>query len=599
MLRPALLAAALCAAALSLNTSARADAPVADGNWLISYTPRGAAFEQNFFIVKLETKGDKTTGTIVAPAKGITVKDVKVSGKELTITTSNGLMFSGVVGSDPKQVLGGFGNENVQFRGRMVPTDKDAIETPSSPLKGVPAPMTEATKLASAPQGLRFQAQREKDAEKKKELTAKADEAQKEADEKVPGLYREVVAKSADNPAAIDASLALLQTAAKAKVTPDEAKKLVGVITKQSAAYGSTYSKFVTVDAAELLVNTKGLEAVAVDALAPMVKALSDKDPAELQVKLLTPYQKALEKAGKTAEAKTVAGTLVKLETKLDEEYHAKVPPFKPTKFEGRKEKGANQVAVMELFTGAQCPPCVAADVAFDALAKSYKPTDVVLIQYHMHIPGPDPLTNSDDIARWDYYRETFPMDIRGTPSTLFNGKPAAGGGGGMANAEGKFGEYKGLIDPLLEKTTAVKMGGKATRTGDKIQIAVDVNGLESTDDLKLRLLVVEDVVKYVGGNKLRFHHHVVRSMPGGAAGVAVKDKSMKHTATADVAEIRKTLTAYLDDFVAKSGPFPNSNRPMDLNALKVIALVQNDKTREIVQAVQIEVEGKATGGGQ
>ena len=49
----------------------------------------------------------------------------------------------------------------------------------------------------------------------------------------------------------------------------------------------------------------------------------------------------------------------------------------------------------MELFTGAQCPPCVAADVAFDVLEKTYKPADLVLIQYHLHIPGPDPLTNA------------------------------------------------------------------------------------------------------------------------------------------------------------------------------------------------------------
>ena len=30
---------------------------------------------------------------------------------------------------------------------------------------------------------------------------------------------------------------------------------------------------------------------------------------------------------------------------------------------------------------------------------------------------------------------------------------------------------------------------------------------------------------------------------------------------------------------------------------LKVIALVQNDKTQEILQAVEIEVKGKAAGG--
>lgn len=35
---------------------------------------------------------------------------------------------------------------------------------------------------------------------------------------------------------------------------------------------------------------------------------------------------------------------------------------------------------------------------------------------------------------------------------------------------------------------------------------------------MKLRVLVVEESVKYTGGNKL-LHHHVVRAMPLGADG--------------------------------------------------------------------------------
>ena len=54
------------------------------------------------------------------------------------------------------------------------------------------------------------------------------------------------------------------------------------------------------------------------------------------------------------------------------------------------------RVVVVELFTGAECPPCVSADVAFDALLETYKPNEVVLLEYHLHIPGPDPLTNAD-----------------------------------------------------------------------------------------------------------------------------------------------------------------------------------------------------------
>jgi hypothetical protein len=167
-----------------------------------------------------------------------------------------------------------------------------------------------------------------------------------------------------------------------------------------------------------------------------------------------------------------------------------------------------------------------------------------------------------------------------------------------MPASENKFNQYREMVDPLLEKTTPVKVGGTATRSGDKVQIAVSVDGLESTEDLKLRLLVVEDTVKYVGGNRIRFHHHVVRAMPGGAAGVAITDKSMKHTATVNLSEVRKSLTKYLDDFGANERPFPKPDRPLEMKELKVIALVQSDKTAEILQAVQIDVEGRPAGTG-
>src|SRR5262249_1815173 len=137
---------------------------------------------------------------------------------------------------------------------------------------------------------------------------------------------------------------------------------------------------------------------------------------------------------------------LDKLNAHLDEEYHQKVPNFKPTAYEGRKSKSNDRVALMELFTGAECPPCVAADVGFDGLIKTYKPTDVVLLQYHLHIPGPDPLTNADTEARAKYYPE-----LRGTPSTFFNGKAEYGGGGPMANSENKYKEYRSVIDQDLE----------------------------------------------------------------------------------------------------------------------------------------------------
>jgi hypothetical protein len=134
---------------------------------------------------------------------------------------------------------------------------------------------------------------------------------------------------------------------------------------------------------------------------------------------------------------------------------------------------------------------------------------------------------------------------------------------------------------------------GSVTKSGDKIDIGVKVDGATPDANLKLRFVLVEEDVKYVGGNGLRFHHQVVRALPGGAAGTEIKTASFEHKVTADLAEIRKGITKYLDEFSAERETTFKS-RPLDLKHLKVIALVQDDKTGEILQATQFDVGDKA-----
>ena len=482
------------------------------------------------------------------------------------------------------------GSETVQ-RAWLVRTDKTSI-VGQFERGDLPPPLVKLQQLNGKANLLRMQASREKDADKKKELQKSEKEAQEEAGKQSATLYRETVA-SADSPYAVEAAMSLIQSASKSKVTADEAKRLVATIAMVAAPYGQSYVRTVQIEAGELLAKQKDLAGVAVDILGPIVEAMPAAEPLAAQVRLLNAQKTALENVGRAEEAEKVDGRIVVLDAKLDAEYLVKVPPFKPAPFAGRKDKSANRIAVMELFTGAQCPPCVAADVAFDSFAKSYPSAELVLIQYHMHIPGPDPMTNPTTVARWDYYSKLFPKDFRGTPSALFNGKPHGGGGGGMANAERKAEEYRKIVDPLLEGKTSLKLAGKAIRTGDKIQIEVELDGAESTDDLKLRLLLVEDTVKYVGGNKLRFHHHVVRAMPGGAEGVAVNEKTMTHSVSVDVGSLRTDLTKYLVAFAKNEQPFPSASRPLVMDHLTAIALVQNDETGEILQAVQMDVERK------
>jgi hypothetical protein len=592
MPRKLVAAALLLVAAVPL---AAAD-PSLDGKWLLTYGGWPGDFP--VCILKADTQNGKPTFTVhFAPRDPVTVKEARLEGKELTIQLSNGRLFFGTVGEDPKQLLGCYGNDQALLPAKLVRTDKDQLAANEAIIRGeaVP-PMQQAQQLQSAAAPLRLAARKVK-GDEQVALLKKAEQAEQEANEKVPGLYREVIEKHAKSPAVLDATLVLIGNAARWKASPGDVARWVQLVQAQAAPHGPRFTRVTMLRVAQSLAGQKGFEQAAVAAAEPLARGLTDADPAAFQARVLSAYRNALRNAGRADDVKAVEVRLAKLEAKLDEEYLASVPPFKPAAYAGRKEKDANQVAVMELFTGAQCPPCVAADVAFDALAKAYRPTDLVLIQYHMHIPGPDPMTNLDTVARWNYYREKFPEGIRGTPSTLFNGVPQAGGGGAMANAESKFKQYRAIIDPLLEKTTAVKVGGTATRLGDKIDIAVEVSGAAPKDDnLKLRLLLVEETVKYPGRNGLRFHHQVVRALPGGAGGVAVKGAAFPHKASVDLAAVRQGLVKYLDDYAAKERPFSPPDRPLDLKQLKVIALIQDDTTREILQAVQLDVGDKTAG---
>lgn len=126
---------------------------------------------------------------------------------------------------------------------------------------------------------------------------------------------------------------------------------------------------------------------------------------------------------------------------------------------------------------------------------------------------------------------------------------------------------------------------------GDKIEIKAGVIGLKSPGkDTKLRMVLVEETIRFVGGNKLRFHHQVVRAMPGTPAGVPVTEQTLLTSAAVDLNDLRATFVDYLDDYAATKRPFPRIARPMAMDNLRVVAFVQDDSTKEILQAVQVEV---------
>jgi hypothetical protein len=598
---------ALVAIAVGLPAVRAADT-LPEGNWRLSQMGN-ATFESPLCLLKVEEKDGKLTAAIVdtlelPPSKKgdktrkleVKLESFKAEGSHVQVVIDvqgSKMTFDGQVeGKDAKVVRGTLGDERRVGRGLLTRQDAEKLEriarlTP-------PEPYAAANKLSNAPFLIRNQAQKSKDVDEKADLLAKAKAAAKEAEEKVPPLYMETVAKHADSTFAVDAASQLLRTAGKLKAQPADVETWIKLIDADAAKYGPRFARETTIGTAETLNVQKGYEATALAEALRGADRVAEKMTLHVQARALRALRTAQTAAGEDQDAKRTAETLAKVDAILDDEYIRTVPPFKPEKFAGRKDSAANRPVVMELFTGAQCPPCVAADAAFDALEMTYVPKDLILIQYHVHIPGPDPMTNPDTVARWDFYTKKFEEEMGGVPSTLFNGKPQEGGGGPMSNAEPKFKAYTKLISGLLDDKTDIKVTGAAKRAGDKVTMEVGVEGVKvSGDKARLRVLVVEEKVKFAGGNGMRFHHRVVRAMPGGAAGIELTDKSLKKTFDLDLAELRKVLNKYLDEYAAKERPFPYTERPMDMKHLKVIALVQDDSTAEILTAAEFDVEGK------
>jgi hypothetical protein len=135
-----------------------------------------------------------------------------------------------------------------------------------------------------------------------------------------------------------------------------------------------------------------------------------------------------------------------------------------------------------------------------------------------------------------------------------------------------------------------VELAIDAGASGNKVGARVTYKGLKSTDNLKLRAVLIEEVVRYPGSNGQRLHHHIVRDFPGGVEGVALKKTEGEESFTVEIPKLREKLKGYLDGFEKENGPFPGGLKPLDLKNLKLVVLIQNDKTHEILQAVQADL---------
>jgi hypothetical protein len=233
----------------------------------------------------------------------------------------------------------------------------------------------------------------------------------------------------------------------------------------------------------------------------------------------------------------------------------------------------------------------VGAGLAFDAAQERYTRNDFIVLNYHVHIPAPDPMVNPSVIKRREFY------GVNSSPSYVFDGD-SDGGGGGADNAKSIF-ETK--IDPAIEKHLAVAPGAKialrAAATGSTVTARAQVSGVASkSEKLRLHIALAEDMVSYSGENGERFHPMVVRAMALDAKseqGFALKPgKGGKFEYIFDLAKAVAEAKAHLEQFekVERKGEYTFRQKKHEITGgLVVVAFVQDEATKKVLQAVYLK----------
>jgi hypothetical protein len=262
------------------------------------------------------------------------------------------------------------------------------------------------------------------------------------------------------------------------------------------------------------------------------------------------------------------------------------------------------RVLLCEVFTGAACPPCVAADVATTGLEATYPKSSLIVLRYHEHVGLPDPLANADTETRFHYYAGTA------TPSVFLNGKVVPNMGGPLFFSQMMYDQLRKEVDPLVAKNSKIRIKLSALAKDGQLSLNAHVTGHKDLPNtLRLRLVLAEDSIDFVARNGIRKHEMVVRAMPGGAEGILRDEGRFEFAQSISLAQLKQDQINYLEtieqDFKRRFElPFMNPRaraqlppellpvKPLELKPLHFVAFVQDDVTKEILQAAAVPVSG-------
>lgn len=248
--------------------------------------------------------------------------------------------------------------------------------------------------------------------------------------------------------------------------------------------------------------------------------------------------------------------------------------------------KKGNRVSLIELFTGASCPPCVAADLATGVIESSFPHSKVIVLRYHQHIPAPDPLTNTDSEARFILYNHG------GTPSTNLNGQAVPGVAGGVEQVESSYNQLLEALIPALSENTDVKIELSAVAKDGNLVLKANATGTKDIKEpLRLVAVLAEEELTFEAPNGINVHDMIVRSMLKEPNGFPAVDGKLSLDKTISLNDFKSRITDYLSAFEEKSRA-NFTGVPLGLDHLEFVVFVQGELSKDIFQVASVPVSG-------
>jgi len=252
--------------------------------------------------------------------------------------------------------------------------------------------------------------------------------------------------------------------------------------------------------------------------------------------------------------------------------------PFNPGKA-GVPAKWAGKTVLTELFTGSECPPCLGVDLAFDGLLEAYDPKYLVVLEYHLPIPNPDPMMCPGSRKRRTDY------GVSGTPTPYFDGVKNDSGGGNRAVAEEKFKEFSSAISSRLAEAPKVRLTVRGVLQGELVNVQFTADKPVTGADI--HLVLVQKEIKYRGANGIMFHKMVVRDL------ATLTEEAVKAgTFAFSIPAVEAATAQFVADFEKQNSfAFPVKLYTIDKTKLAVAIFAQDRTTQAVLNAAVADVK--------